>query len=137
MTEVVVEVGEFHHSGEFARPTRSMGNPADVFLVRLGRCVREQFERQFFDRRQAVCAERFSPGRREFEQLMQPRHRLRGRCDRVRDVFDVFHDRVTEPSALSGVTEARHLLSDSWIHQDAQLSSRTLPQDLESRVPRT
>ena len=81
-----------------------MGNPADVVLVGDGRGSREQFERHFFDSGQAIGAQGLSPQWRELEQFMQPRHRLRVRGDRRRDVFDVFDDRLAEPRALPEVT---------------------------------
>jgi 4-carboxymuconolactone decarboxylase len=125
MTEVVVEVGELHRAGECSGTTRGAHDPADVFLVWLGGGAREQFERTFFDRRQAVGAQRFSAERRELEQVVQPRDRLRVRRDRVRDMLDVFDDRIAEPSELPRVADARDLLSDPWVHPC--LPADTLP----------
>jgi hypothetical protein len=116
VTEVVLEVGELHHPGEFSGPTTRARNPLDVLLVGLGRSAREQFERPCFDRRQTVRAERFSAERGELEQIVQPRDRTRLRCDGIRDMLDALDNRVAEPSALPDVTDAGDLLSDCWVH---------------------
>jgi hypothetical protein len=116
MAEVVVEVGQLHRPGELSGPTRGMRDPADVFVVGLGRGPGQQPEGELFDRRQAAGAQRFSAYRRELEQFVEPGHRLRVRCDRVGDVLEVFNDQLTKPSALPDMTDARDLLTDSWIH---------------------